>query len=88
MSIYYVGISKASRILGLSDQDSLCIYDSRVGTVLRTLKHENKRLILCPPGRSRGGDSCSKRKWAENYEKLIWILEIIRDHLNLRGVSF
>lgn len=88
LSIQNVGISRASKLLGLFDQDSLCIYDSRVGTALRTLKHGNKRIILCPAGRYRKGDVCSNTKWAENYEKLIWILEMIRNYLNAKGYTF
>jgi len=41
-----------------------------------------------PPGRSRPGDLCSDRQWAEDYQKLIWILEVIRDWLNEQGYPF
>jgi len=88
MSIYRVGISRASKIIGLSDQDSYCIYDSRVGAALRSLKHDGKRIVLCPQGRSRGGDVCTNKQWAENYEQLIWTLEVMRDHLNQKGYPF
>lgn len=88
MTVRYAGISKASKLLGLFDQNSLCIYDSRVGTALRTLKHESKRIVLCPPGRSRKGDTCTTSKWAENYKKLIWTLEVISNCLNVKGYPF
>ena len=88
MSIHRVGISRASKIIGLSDQDSYCIYDSRVGTALRSLKHDGKRIVLCPQGRSRGGDVCTNKQWAENYEQLIWTLEVTRDYLNRQGYPF
>ncbi|MCP8322253.1 MAG: hypothetical protein H3Z52_15145, partial [archaeon] len=88
MSIHGVGISRASKIIGLSDQDCYCIYDSRVGTALRGLKYDDKRLILCPPGRLRGGDICTNNDWAENYERLVWTLEVMRDYLNQKGYPF
>jgi len=88
MLINGVGIARASKIIGLFNQDKYCIYDSRVGTALRTLKKGDLRLILCPPGRLRKGDACSNKKWAENYEKLIWTLEVIRDYLNEKSHKF
>jgi hypothetical protein len=66
----------------------LAIYDSRVGTALKTLKHEDERIIKCPSGRRRPGDACTHEQWAENYEKFIWILEVIRKLLNERGHPF
>ena len=88
LSIPYVGIATATKILGLTDPERFCIYDSRVGTALRSLQKDGRRLILCPPGRSRGGDSTSDSQWACNYERLIWTLEIIRDQLNAKGYSY
>jgi len=43
MLINGVGIARASKIIGLFDQDKYCIYDSRVGTALRTLKKRDLR---------------------------------------------
>jgi hypothetical protein len=83
-----IGISSASKIIGLYDQNRYAIYDSRVGTALRTLVHEGKRIIKCPAGRGRQGDSCNYKRWAENYEKLIWVLEIIGGYLSERGYPF
>lgn len=88
LMINRVGISRASKIIGLYDQERYCIYDSRVGTALRSLKQDGKRIVLCPPGRSRGGDVCTNKQWAENYERLIWTLEIMRDRLNHQGYPF
>jgi hypothetical protein len=88
LRIPYVGIATATKILGLTDPERFCIYDSRVGTALRTLQKDGRRLILCPPGRSRGGDSASDSQWARNYERLIWTLEVIRDQLNSKGYSY
>jgi hypothetical protein len=89
LGIKNVGISTASKILGLFDQDNLCIYDSRVGNALRDLKHEGKRIIAYPPGRGRDGDhGLNEEAWAENYQKLIWTLEIVRDYLNEKGQTY
>ena len=88
LSIKGVGISTASKIIGLLDQNRLAIYDSRVGTALRTLKHEGTRIITCPPGRTRPGDFCTYKQWAENYQKLIWVLEVVRDTLDEQGYSY
>jgi hypothetical protein len=83
-----VGISRASKVLGLFDQDNLCIYDSRVGQALKDLKHENNRLVMCPPGRNRPGDNLPPDDWAEQYQRLIWTLEIVRNYMNTKGNIF
>lgn len=88
LALNKVGISLASKVIGLFDQENLCVYDSRVGAALRDLKYGNKRMILVPPGRGRAGDSATDNRWAENYEKLIWNLEIVRDYLNEKGCTF
>jgi hypothetical protein len=88
LSIRGVGISSASKIIGLFDQNRLAIYDSRVGKALKTLKLSDNRNIKCPPGRNRPGDACTYREWAFNYQQLIWILEVIRDYLNKQGYPF
>lgn len=83
MSINGVGIAGATKIIGLSDQEKLCIYDSRVGHALRDLKMGTQKIILCPANRGfkRDYDHATKHKWAENYEKLVWTLEVVRDYL-------
>jgi hypothetical protein len=84
-----VGISRASKILGLFDQENLCIYDSRVGKALEDLKHEDEKIILCPPGRTYPGDQgVTDEEWAANYQRLIWTLEIVRDYLNGNGHTY
>ena len=88
MSIDGVGIASASKIIGLFDQTNLAIYDSRVGTALRTLEVGGQRLVNCPAGRTRPGDLCSDKQWASDYEKLIWILEVIRNWINEQGYPF
>lgn len=89
LNISGVGISRASKIIGLFDQENLCIYDSRVGNALEDLKYQDKKVILCPAGRNRRGDNVTNvYVWAEQYQRLIWALEIIRDFLNERGNTF
>ena len=89
LNIHDVGISSASKILGLFDQENLCIYDSRVGKALEDLKDEDGKIIPCPPGRTYPGDQgLTDEAWAGNYQKLIWTLEIVRDYLNERGYTY
>jgi len=88
LNIKGVGISRASKIIGLFDQERFCIYDSNVGHPLKTLQFTEKPVIKCPAGRARPGDHCSDSGWAKNYQKLIWTLEIIRDYLNAEGYPF
>ena len=88
LNIYGVGISRASKIIGLSDQEDLCIYDSRVGNALKDLKIGNKRLIKIPPGYGREADTASKYEWATQFEHLIWTVEIIKDYMNENGCTF
>lgn len=85
--LYKVGVARATKILGLSDQENACIYDSRVGTALRDLTKNGSRIILCPIGQTRVGDQMSDDVKAENYEKLIWTLEIIRDHFKKKSLN-
>jgi hypothetical protein len=87
----FFGIASVSKVLGLFDGERFCIYDSRVGNALRTLVNNGERLILAPSSRRRDlppGDNCPKDKWADQYERLIWICEIIRDQLNSEGYPF
>ena len=83
------GISRASEIIGLSDQENLCIFDSRVGSALRTLTYDMERLVKIPSSRSRQGDAgVTRNEWAINYEHLVWITEIIRDYMNEAGCTY
>lgn len=83
-----VGISRASKIIGLFDQERFCIYDSRVGNALKTLQFAERPILKCPAGRSKPGDPCSDSGWAKNYQHLIWTLEVIRDYLQSEGYPF
>ncbi len=88
LAVKGVGIARASKIIGLFDQQRFCIYDSNVGNALKTLQFTEKPVLKCPPGRVRKGDICSDARWAENYEHLIWTLEVIRDYLHSEGYPF
>ncbi len=83
-----VGIAQASKIIGLFDQDRFCIYDSIVGNALKTLQFAEKPVLKCPAGPKIPGDICSDERWGENYQHLIWTLEVIRDYLNKEGYPF
>ena len=86
MEISGVGISRASKIIGLSDQSKLSIYDSRVGNALKDLKKDNVKLIKCPPDRGykRDFDRTTKKSWATNYERLIWTIEIMQEYFRTK----
>lgn len=88
LAINGVEISQASKIIGLFDQNRFCIYDVRVGNALKTLKFEEKPVLDCPVGPKRPEDICSDERWGENYQHLIWTLEVIRDYLNSEGYTF
>jgi hypothetical protein len=89
MQISGVAIARATKVIGLSDQVNLCVYDSRVGNALKDLKIDSKKLIKCPPdqGFKRNFDYASKNEWALNYERLIWVVEIIREHFLSKGLK-
>ena len=88
LAIKGVEIAQASKIIGLFDQERFCIYDSKVGEALNTLQFTEKPVLKCPPGPKKAGDICSDSRWGENYQRLIWTLEIIRDYLHLEGYPF
>jgi hypothetical protein len=86
-------ISRASKIVGLSDPNYFAIYDSRVGIALAKLKDGNERLIKIPgrapqPGKTFTMDICSIKEWGVNYQKLIWVMEVIVNLLNEEGYPF
>jgi hypothetical protein len=88
LTIDGVDISQASKIIGLFDQDRFCIYDNRVGNALKTLQFAEKPVLKCPAGPKKPGDICSDERWGENYQHLIWTLEVIRDYLHSEGCPF
>jgi hypothetical protein len=88
LAVKGVGIARASKIIGLFDQQRFCIYDSNVGNALKTLQFTEKPVLSCPPGPKRVGDICSDERWTENYQHLIWTLEVIRDYLHSEGYPF
>jgi hypothetical protein len=88
LAIHGVKIDQASKIIGLFDQERFCIHDSRVGNALKTLQFAEKPVLKCPAGPKKPGDICSDERWGENYQRLIWTLEVIRDYLNSEGCPF
>ena len=86
-------ISRASKIVGLSDPNYFAIYDSRVGLALSTLKDGDGRLIKIPGRAPQRGktflmDICSNEEWGVNYQNLIWVMEVIVNLLNGEGYPF
>jgi hypothetical protein len=88
LAIKGVDISQASKIIGLFDQDRFCIYNHRVGNALKTLQFAEKPVLKCPVGPKKPEDICSDERWGENYQRLIWTLEVIRGYLNREGYPF
>lgn len=88
LAIDGVDIASASRIIGLFDQERFCIYDRRIGQALKTLQFAGKPALKCPAGPYKPGDICSDKRWAENYQRLIWTLELITDYLHSEGYPF
>jgi len=90
LNVKGLGISKITKIIGLSDQENLCIYDSRVGNALRDLTYNGKRLHLVPI--SRAGrlydKNVSNKEWAREYEKAQWTIEVIKEHMNQLGCFY
>ncbi|MEN6327711.1 MAG: hypothetical protein ABFD18_16080 [Syntrophomonas sp.] len=70
-----IGISRASKILALSDQSNLGIYDSRAAHGLSDLSFNGFRLLPIPPGRVISGDShLSTEHFCTAFENYIWVL--------------
>ncbi len=88
LEIKGIEIAQASRIIGLFDQQRFCIYDNIVGQALKSLQFTEKPVLQCPPGPKDPEDICSDTRWGENYQRLIWTLEIIRDYLHSEGYPF
>lgn len=63
-----IGISRASKILALSDQKFFGIYDSRSAHGLSDLCCDGKRLIPVPPGRVIKGDIFSPREFCSAFQ--------------------
>lgn len=70
----------ATKILGLSDPQRFCIYDRYVGLAFNDLTKDGRRIIHSP-----SFEKGSTYRWAGDYQKLIWLLEIIQSHLLNNG---
>lgn len=70
-----IGISRASKILALSNQSKFGIYDSRAAHGLSDLLLNNKRLIPIPPGKVIEGDYMPDI--GEAFEKYIYVLTFL-----------
>ncbi|NJD01808.1 MAG: hypothetical protein FIA99_04250 [Ruminiclostridium sp.] len=74
-----IGISRASKILGLSNQNDIGIYDSRAADGLSDLVIGNKRLVTIPPGKVVSGNTLPNTYFCVEYQKYIWILRFFRN---------
>lgn len=70
-----IGISRASKILALSNQSKFGIYDSRAAHGLSDLLLNNKRLIPIPKGKVIEGDYIPDL--GEAFEKYIYVLTFL-----------
>ena len=90
-----IGISRASKVLALSDQMDFGIYDSRAADGISDLIYNGKRLIPIPPGRAIAGDNIPKESFCSAFRNYIWVLRFFREqakndnHLrqHFKGVS-
>jgi hypothetical protein len=73
-----VGISRATKVLALSDQTEFGIYDSRSAHGLSDLTGSAGRIIPIPPGRVIAGDNRSKDEYCVAFEGYIWVLRYLR----------
>ena len=74
-----IGISRAAKVLALSDQNQLGIYDSRSAHGLTDLVDSaGHRLILIPPGRRIAGDNKNTDEYCAALERYIWVLRYFR----------
>lgn len=73
-----IGISRASKILALSDQHNFGIYDSRSAHGLSDLCCEGKRLIPIPPGRVVKGDTLPPWEFCLAFQLYNWALRYFR----------
>lgn len=75
-----IGISRASKVLALSNQSEIGIYDSRAAHGLSDLLVDAAPLIPIPPGRSiRGSNSVSQGAFCAAFQTYNWILRYFRD---------
>ena len=72
-----VGISRASKVLALSDQQEFGIYDSRSAHGLSDFVGSNgQRIIPIPPGRVIRGDF--RKDYCDAFEHYTWVLRHLR----------
>jgi hypothetical protein len=75
-----IGISRASKVLALSDQFQFGIYDSRSAHGLSDLVDRSDHgIIVIPPGRVIRGDVRTKDEYCRAFERYTWTLRYFRD---------
>lgn len=74
-----IGIRRAAKVLALSGQNELGIYDSRSAHGLSDLvDFAGRRIIPIPPGRVVAGDNKSADEYCTAFEKYLWVLRHFR----------
>lgn len=74
-----IGISRAAKVLALSDQNELGIYDSRSADGLSDLVDSaGRHIIPIPSGRIIAGDNKNTDEYCTAFERYVWVLRHFR----------
>jgi len=76
-----IGISRASKVLALKNQNDFGIYDSHSAHGLSDLVDASgNRVVLIPPGRNNliPGDHATKKQFCAAFERFTWVLREFR----------
>jgi len=73
-----IGISRATKVLALSNQNELGIYDSRSAHGLSELSDAGRQIVPIPPGRVIAGDNKPPMALCEAFQEYIWVLRYLR----------
>lgn len=79
------GISRASKVLALWDQDRFGIYDSRVADGMSDLVLDGNPLVPVPPGRRVRGTSPRVGGWPAAFELFTTVVRRLRDRSRSDG---
>lgn len=72
-----IGVSRATKILALSDQQNLGVYDSHAAAALSSIRKGDRPLIAVPPGQSKGlkgTSTASQERLTRDYPKYTAVL--------------
>lgn len=75
-----IGISRASKVLAISNQNDYGIYDSRSAHGLSDLTFSDKKRIPIPPGRVvPGDDHLNNYDFCYGFQNYTWVLRYLRE---------